>query len=130
MAVTALDKIDLSVEWDRVDLLAERLELLRQGKPLPQEGMARLAELQNQTELLRQGGGWSGLAAEGLSGMECDILAAAVAPQAAPRVAWAYQRLQPGITEPYPTIALLQDLLVLENCECDQLFHALRGAGN
>lgn len=129
MAVTALEKVDLSVEWDRIGLLAERLELLRHGKPLSDEAMARLAKLQNLTERLRANGGWGNLAGEGLNGVERDILAAAVAPQAAPRIAWQYQRLQPGVSEPYPTLALLQELLLLENLECVELFDALRAGG-
>ena len=50
-------------------------------------------------------------------------------PQAAPRIAWQYQRLQPGVAEPYPTLALLQELLLLENLECVELFDALRAGG-
>ena len=91
--------------------------------------MARLAELQNLTGLLRASGGWGGLASDGLNGVERDILAAAIAPQAAPRIAWQYQRLQPGVAEPYPTLALLQELLLLENLECVELFDALRAGG-
>ncbi|MEM8587634.1 MAG: ATP-binding protein [Pseudomonadota bacterium] len=129
MTVTALESVDLSVEWDRIALLADRLELLRQGKPLSDEAMARLADLQKRTEILRTAGGWAGLATDGLDGIERDILAAALASQAAPKIAWQYQRLQPGQAEPYPTLALLQDLLLLENAECDALFHALRAGG-
>jgi len=129
VAVAALRKVDLSVEWDRIGLLAERLELLRHGKPLSDEAMARLAKLQNLTEQLRANGGWGALASDGLNGVERDILASAVAPQAAPRIAWQYQRLQPGVSEPYPTLALLQELLLLENLECVELFDALRAGG-
>lgn len=129
MTVTALDTVDISVEWDRIGLLAERLELLRRGAPLSDEAMSRLADLQKRTDIVRGGGGWTGLAMDGIGGIECDILAAAIAPQAAPRIAWQYQRLQPGQTEPYPTLALLQDLLLLENAECGAMFHALRAAG-
>ena len=133
-AVAALaDRIHID-HPEQPAIFAERLDLLRHGKPLSDEAMARLAELQNLTGLLRASGGWGGLAAdgpagEGLNGVEQDILAAAIAPQGAPRIAWQYQRLQPGVSEPYPTLALLQELLLLENVECVELFDALRAGG-
>ncbi len=46
--------------------------------------------------------------------MDYDVLAFAIAVEAKPRLGWLFQALQPGVAQPYPTLALLQDLLALE----------------
>ena len=57
--------------------------------------------------------------------IEMDILVCALTPEAQPRLAWLYQALQPGITSPYPTLALIQALFALEGDEVGAMWRAL-----
>ncbi len=65
------------------------------------------------------------LAGEPLTALELDVLAAAVAPEAEPRLGWTFQSLQTGTPQPYPTPALLQELLALDATLAGQLYAAL-----
>jgi hypothetical protein len=58
---------------------------------------------------------WSPLAQDcGLSWLDQDILACALAPEAEPRLGWMYQELQPGLGSAYPTPALIRELFFME----------------
>ena len=58
------------------------------------------------------------------------VLACAVAPEAEPRFGWIFQSLQPGTPQPYPTPALIQELLALDADTARHLATALAESGN
>jgi hypothetical protein len=101
-------------EWDRVELLAQCTAQLRQGNELDAGVLERLRSLQVSVEQGRRDGEpWRRLALPLLSKLEYDILACALAPEVEPRVGWLFRQLQPGAQHPYPSPALLQELLAL-----------------
>ena len=104
----------LAAEWQRLELLAHVLAEERQGREVAEPVLDRLRELQRQVEAARRNGGWGGLGDVALSALECDVLACSVAPEAEPRFGWIFQSLQPGTPQPYPTPALIQELLALD----------------
>jgi hypothetical protein len=117
---------DLTVEWERIELLGYLLAESRQGRETTASLLERLQRLQLQVEKNRsQGRAWSQVAPITLSAFEQDVLACAVAPEAEPRLGWMFQTLQTGSPQPYPTPALLQELLALAPREVSRLYAAL-----
>src|SRR5262249_50277962 len=105
----------LAVEWERLDLLGGLLADSRQGRAAPAPRLGELRRLQGVIASARADGSpLAALAGEPLTGLELDVLAAAVAPEAEPRLGWMFQSLQTGALQPYPTPALLQELLALD----------------
>lgn len=122
----AVDTNPFTIECERVDVLAQCLMQTRQGGEIAQSALDRLHRLQRQVQQYRTPGGpWQILDAADLGSLEYDILACAVAVEAEPRLGWIFQQLQPGQPQPYPTPALLQDLLALEGAEISALYAAL-----
>ena len=72
-----------------------------------------------------QGKGLAGAAGIMLTVLELDILACVLAPEAEPRLGWLFQNLQPGVPQPYPTPALLQELLAIGPDEAAPFYAAL-----
>jgi hypothetical protein len=115
-----------SMEWERIGLLAQILATSRQGRQASPGELERLRALQRQVEDgRRQQGGWTAVAPAGLSPLEFDVLACVVAPEAEPRLGWLFQTLQAGVATPYPTPALLQELLAMAPEETPLLYGAL-----
>lgn len=105
----------LSAEWERIDLLGACLVQSRRGEALASAAKERLVQLQSQVQALRAAAPWNELAQDcGLSWLDQDILACALAPEAEPRLGWMYQELQPGLTSAYPTPALIRELFFME----------------
>ncbi len=128
-AVLNSDRNCLACEWERIGLLAHILAGSRQGRQASQAELERLGMLQRQVEHFRcQGGGWRVAAPAGLSPMELDVLACVVAPEAEPRLGWLFQSLQSGAPSPYPTPALLQELLAMAPEETPFLYGVLTEA--
>lgn len=129
-AIASLPRDPLGAEWERLELLCHYLSLSREGKLLGDEEIRRLQQLQVQVQHGRRGGGaWAGLLSGPLEALELDVLACVVAPEVQPRIGWAYQSLQRNGAEPYPTLALIQELLALEPVMANGLYHALRREG-
>lgn len=119
----------LAAEWERVELLGHLLAESRQGRQPNPEVLARLQDLQRQVEQTRrEGRGLSQATPHPLSFLELDVLACVMAPEAEPRLGWLFQTLQPGLPQPYPSIALLQELMALTAEEASQLYVALADA--
>ena len=120
----------LAAEWERVELLGQALAESRRGRPAPADLLERLQKLQGQVEAdRRQGRGLCGLIDSPLSALELDVLACALAPEAEPRLGWLFQSLQPGAPQPYPSTALLQELLAMSPEESRDLYAALGESG-
>lgn len=116
----------LEAEWERIDVLTACLSLTRQGETIPDSMQSRLKDLQNQVLALREQPPWHGLVEERtLSTLDQDILACALAPVAEPRLGWAFQQLQPGISTAYPTPALMQELYFMNQQDSVDLYTRL-----
>ena len=116
----------LAVEWARLDLLGWLLAEARQGREAPEARVADLRRLQAEVEAARANGSpLSALGGQPLTSLEQDVLVTAVAPEAEPRLGWMFQSLQTGTPQPYPTPALLQELLALDAGLARELYAAL-----
>jgi len=116
----------LAAEWERIELLAWCLAESRGGRDVPPDSLDRLRGLQARVEEIRcNGTPWSVVRDAGLGPLAYDVLACAVAPEAEPRLGWVFQNLQAGIPQPYPTAALIQDLLALEGSAAGELYAAI-----
>ena len=113
-AARTMEEDSFAPEWERIGLLAHILAGSHQGRQASPVELERLRTLQQQVDASRRhGGGWTVVAPAGLSSVEFDVLACVVAPEAEPRLGWLFQTLQPGTPTPYPTPALLQELLAM-----------------
>ncbi len=126
IAASTLSPGSLSIEWDRIELLGHLLSESRQGRQGAPATLERLQKLQaSVAQQRRQGQGLMSLTAKDLSPMELDVLACVLAPEAEPRLGWLFQNLQPGAPQPYPSVALLQELLAVAPEEGPRLYAAL-----
>ncbi|MCP4657396.1 MAG: ATP-binding protein [bacterium] len=118
--------VDVTAEWQRIELLGHLLAEARQGRETAEEHLAELRRLQATVEAARADGGLMRHLGDGtLSPLEYDIVACAVAPEAEPRLGWLFQNLQPGAPQPYPTPALIQELLALDAGTARDLYAVL-----
>ncbi|MEM7584258.1 MAG: ATP-binding protein [Acidobacteriota bacterium] len=118
--------LELVAEWNRLETLAHCLSEARQDREVPSSTLASLRTLQHEVNELR-GEGWRAVVGDArLSDLEHDVLACAVAPEALPRLGSLFQGLQQGGSpQPYPTGALLFDLLALAPEDAPRLHRAL-----
>jgi len=125
-APETIEQKPLSLEWERIGMLGQILTESRQGRIISSDALDRLRLLQQQVELFRgRQKGWMAVAPTGLSNMDFDVLACVLAPEVEPRLGWLFQSLQPGSPTPYPTPALLQELLGLSPVDTPLLYEAL-----
>ncbi|MCK4622937.1 MAG: ATP-binding protein [Desulfuromonadales bacterium] len=118
----------LSAEWARIELLTYCLGQERLGQMLSEQVLERLKDLQAQVDGLRQWTGdspWARIADPHWDALTYDVIAMVLAPEIEPRLGWIYQQLQPGQTQPYPTLALVRELLALDEQESGDLFALL-----
>ncbi len=127
----AIDTYELDLEWERVEVLAHCLTSTRRGENAGTPLLARLERLQKSVNELRESGlsAWTRLPGEHLTSLDWDLLACIVAPEVHPRVGWLFQSLQAGSGQPYPSLALLQDLLAIHGPEVVELRAALAENG-
>ena len=111
----------LDGEWIRIAHLLTLAEALRSGSTLPDEFGEGFDEASRLAAEGREAGAWAGLCqlapAEQLDRfvqLDLDILALALAADARPSLAPRIQSLQPQIGSPRPSLALLQELLMLD----------------
>lgn len=114
----------LRPEWERLELLGHCLAQARRGESVSAEVLARLEKLQIQVQEMRPET-WSPVCEPDLQPHEYDLLACAVAPEVEPRLGWLFQSLQPGAAHPYPTPALVHDLLAMDSVEANDLYESL-----
>lgn len=116
----------LDAEWQRLQLLGYCAARARQGDTIADTELEQLETLQTQVEELRQPQGlWQTLLNIQLSGIEWDILVAALGPEMDPRLALTYQSLNHSQDSQYPTRALIQELLALSPHQGGLLHQAL-----
>ncbi|SFR50695.1 ATP-binding protein [Litoreibacter janthinus] len=124
--VTSVDAISSSMdlEWARVHDMLSLAEALRTGTSLDDEFSNRFAALSSCVSDARAAGSWQGLSAmisgdvlEQLTPQDIDLMALALAPVARPAFAPRIQSLQPELGTPWPGLALVQELLMLETSD-------------
>ncbi|MCP3955088.1 MAG: ATP-binding protein, partial [Desulfobacterales bacterium] len=119
--------MSLSPEWKRIDLLCTFIRKTRQGAKIGDRQKQLLVTLQQQVAAVRKTLPWEKLIhSHGLTDLDQDIIACVIAPEASARVGWLYQEFQPGIASPYPTPALIQELLFLDENDARFLHERLQ----
>lgn len=119
--------LSLRPEWERIELLAYSLGQERVGKRLSEELLARLKLLQAEVESVRAAPAspWRVLLGQEWGAMAYDLMALALAPEVEPRIGWLYQQLQPGSQSFYPGVALVRELLALDEAETSVFYRLL-----
>jgi hypothetical protein len=117
----AADRAMLDSEWTRIGMLVAMAESSRTGTTLAEGFAERFAEIGERVGADRQSGSWSGLRRiapdpllEKFVHLDLDILALALAGEARPALAPRIHSLQPHIGDPMPSLALVQELLMLD----------------
>jgi hypothetical protein len=123
-AAMLLDPTLLDAEWRRVAHLVTLAEATRTGQTLDQAFSAQFDATAAAVAAARRAGAWSALTRiaplatlQHLVQLDLDIMAVALAPDARPSLASRMHALQPQIGAPYPSLALLQELLMLDSGE-------------
>lgn len=121
----------LQAEWVRIDRMLTLAEALRTGATLDESFGEGFDAAGDAVEAARDAGAWMNLSGEmerslleGLKRIDLDLLALALAPVAHPSFAARIHSLQPQIGAAWPSLPLLQDLLMLNEAEDLHLFFA------
>lgn len=117
-----VDRAMFDAEWSRFALLITMAEALRTGSTLGEEFSTAFSDTAQAVSTAREAGVWSPLKVlvpeavlEKFVQLDLDILVMALAPEARPSFAPRIQSLQPQIADPHPSLALLQELLMLDD---------------
>jgi AAA+ superfamily predicted ATPase len=117
-----IGRTSLDAEWSRFELLIAIAEAMRTGATLGEEFSTAFTETAQAVSAAREAGAWAPLkllvsetVLEQFVQLDLDILVMALAPEARPSFAPRIHALQPQITEPQPSLALLQELLMLDD---------------
>ncbi len=107
--------LDMSAEWERIELLCACLSQSRRGEDIPDELERLLVSLQERVNSLRQQPSWLHFTNKyRLTPLDQDILITVLAPVAEPRLGWVFQQMQSGVPSPYPSPAFIQELFFLD----------------
>jgi len=117
-----IDRTLFDIEWSRITLMLSMAEVLRTGRTLDEKFSKDFSESALAVSEARQAGIWSPLSQlvpqtllTEFVQLDLDILALALSPEARPSLAPRIQSLQPQIGAPHPSLALLQELLMLDD---------------
>ncbi|MCJ9429318.1 ATP-binding protein [Kordiimonas marina] len=120
-------------EWVRVDRILTLAEAVSSGQVLGEDFARDFDAAAQAVEAARDAGAWAGLATvvdqttlAALKRIDLDLLVLALAPVAHPSFASRLHSLQPHIGSAWPSLPLLQDLLMLDSsADLDLLFAEL-----
>lgn len=126
--------VSLESEWGRISMLITLLESVRHGLALPDRFEERMDGVCTQVLLSRQAGSWDrmkDLVPEQLlhsfMPIDLDILSLSLTCEAVPSLAPRMQALQPQVHSPLPSLALLQEIFILDTMtELDELLSRFR----
>jgi hypothetical protein len=125
-ALVAEARVGLEAEWVRIELMARQLADRRAGRTPEPAAVASFVGLHRDVMQLRsEDSPWGRVASGSLAWLDYEVLACVIAPEVEPRIRWLYQELQGGAPQPYPTRALLQELLDIPAAELSTLACAL-----
>lgn len=121
-ASSVMDRTLFDAEWSRITLMLSMAEVLRTGQSLGEKFSKDFTTSAQAVSEGRQAGVWSHLVRlvpqevlKQFVQLDLDILALAMSPEARPSLAPRIQSLQPQIGDPHPSLALLQELLMLDD---------------
>lgn len=131
IAVESIHPNDLQCEWHRIEILANCLLQTRASKPPDENQLKQLQQTQLRIEKDRQSANspWGRLPLTSVTPLTLDVLAAIFASEVRPQIGWMYQELQPSHPSPYPTVALLQQMLALGDEEIQQVLQLTASHG-
>ena len=116
------DRSLLDAEWHRIGLLITLSEMSRTGVAPPEDFAEVFDAATAEVAAARGSGAWTNLLGlapadklEELIQLDLDLLVLALAPEAQPMLAPRLQSLQPHLGKPNPSLALIQELLMLES---------------
>ncbi len=119
----------LQAEWIRIDRMLSVAEAMRTGSPLPEDFGAAFDAANTAVQEARAAGAWSGLTSvaehavlDALTRLDLDLMALALAPVAQPSFAPRLHSLQPQVNGAWPSLPLMQDVLMLSEAEDVRLF--------
>ncbi len=119
---TTASRVMLDAEWKRVSLLIAMAEALRTGGTLDEQFSSTFSDSARAVAAARESGAWAPLKSlvpvttlKRFVQLDLDIFALALAPAARPSFAPRIQSLQPQIADPHPSLALLQEFLMLDD---------------
>ncbi|MGX9357430.1 ATP-binding protein [Roseobacteraceae bacterium S113] len=122
----------LEAEWTRVGEMITLAEAVRTGAELGEDFAQGFDALCTATEEARTAGAWLGLTTQAgaealapLTRLDIDLMALALAPLARPALGPRLQSLQPQLGAPWPSLALAQELLMLQGGDVALLFEHL-----
>ncbi len=120
--IPAFDIRFLDWEWARIGMMIALAEAARTGAELDDGFSGRFAAATEAVAENRRNGVWAGLAGavdgallDAFLQIDLDMLALALAPDAQPMLGPRLQSLQPQAAAPWPTLALVQELLMLDS---------------
>jgi hypothetical protein len=126
MTATHALRAHLDVEWQRLDTLGRLALASRERREPTTELLAELRAAHDEITALRDHGSvLHRVTTEPLSQLEQDVIVSSVAAEAEPRLAWMFRSLQLGALQPYPTPALLLELLGLDGLRAGELYATL-----
>jgi hypothetical protein len=126
MTATHALRDHLAVEWQRLDTLGRLALATRERREPGDELLDDLRTAHAEITARRANGSvLRRVTTEPLTQLEEDVLVSSVAVEAEPRLAWMFQTLQLGPPQPYPTPALLLELLALDGERAGELYGAL-----
>lgn len=119
---TEFDLRGLDMEWSRIGMMLTLAEAVRSGAEIGEAFPKGFAEAGTAVAENRGRGVWAGLASLVDPGLlrsflqfDLDLLALALAPVARPAYGPRLQSLQPQVNAPWPSLALAQELLMLDD---------------
>lgn len=123
----------LDLEWARISRLILMVEVMRTGGSFPESFEDEIEALCLEIKKQRTEDSWGFLEnmlgpeeMKNIVALDLDILSVVLAPDLMPALAPRMNALQPQVKSPYPTIALLQELLLLDKVlDMDKLMQRL-----
>ena len=111
----------LDAEFARVTAMVELAEAMRTGDRAGADFADRFAQLGTACEDARGNGAWAALlplapreSLEALTRLDVDLMALALAPVGRPSLGPRFHSLQPQLGQPWPGLALIEELLMLD----------------
>ncbi|MDH5572941.1 MAG: AAA family ATPase [Gammaproteobacteria bacterium] len=107
---------NFSVECKRLITLGRCVESMRNGKDIYEEYLGELKDLQQKVQAYRANSHtWNFARKLNQNAVGFDLIACIIAPELDARIGLLYQYLQPGQPSPYPSLAVVQELLALDD---------------
>ena len=113
---------DFSIECKRLITLGRCVESMHHGKEIQDESLDELKGLHEKVQEFRAvSNSWDFARKLKQDAVDFDLIACMIAPELDAQVGLLYQYLQPGQPSPYPSLAVVQELLALDDKDTERL---------